>query len=179
MSDKQTRPNEAARSSSLPRRNQEHMADSHTRTRREAQDSQLNRKTDFSAVSLWSNVRAHFYFPLVTPLFHLLPLLSSSPSGCDANRPFFCDALAPPSTYLHARTSARHNPTAGREAVSQNRQENSGKPGYNLALMEPKRFPPGRRAPVLLGKAQRPAEKITSGKMFMQHARLPRFLPGK
>lgn len=32
------------------------------------------------------------------------------------------------------------------KALSQNRQENSGKPGYNLALKEPKRFPPGHRA---------------------------------
>lgn len=143
------------------------MADSHTRTHREAQDSQLDRKADFPAVSLWLNARAHFHFPLVIPFS------------------IFCQwavllrRARAPSIYLHARTSARHNPTAGREAVSQNRQENSGKPGYNLALMEPKRFPPGRRAPVLLGKAQRPAEKITSGKMFMQRTRLPRFLPGK
>lgn len=154
------------------------MADSRTCTHREAQDSQLNRKTDFSAVSLWLNVRAHFYFPLIIPFSIFCRYCPPAPAAATPVGRFLQRARAP-STYLHARTSARHNPTAGREAVSQNRQENSGKPGYNLALMEPKRFPPGRRAPVLLGKAQRPAEKITSGKMFMQHTRLPRFLPGK
>lgn len=82
-----------------------------------------------------------------------------------------------PFACLHRRTIAWHSPTAGREAVSKNRQENSGKPGYNLALMEPKRFPPWASGSRPTGKS--PAEKITSGKMFMQHTWLPCFLPGK
>lgn len=46
-------------------------------------------------------------------------------------------------TNLH--TYGRRSAAQG-EAGSRAGQENSGKPGYNLALMEPKRFPSGRWA---------------------------------
>lgn len=56
-----------------------------------------------------------------------------------------------------------HRFTTGK-ALSQNRQENSGKPGYNLALMEPKRFPPGRWAPSYWEKPKDRQRKLHPGK---------------
>lgn len=66
VSDKQTWPNEAACSSNFSLQNQEHMADLHTCTHREAENSQL-KSTNFSAVSLYFNGSAYFYFPPIIP----------------------------------------------------------------------------------------------------------------
>lgn len=67
-------------------------------------------------------------------------------------------------TYIHThiRITGR-NLTTGK-ALSQNRQENSGKPGYNLALMEPKRFPPGRWALSYWEKPKDRQRKLHPGK---------------
>ncbi len=69
-------------------------------------------------------------------------------------------------THLHMylRThNTWHNPSTGK-ALSQNKQGNSGKPGYNLALMEPKRFPPGRWALSYWEKPKDRQRKLHPGK---------------
>lgn len=67
--------------------------------------------------------------------------------------------------YIGTCTRTTHDtiPTTGK-ALSQSRQENSGKPGYNLALMEPKRFPPGRWAPSYWEKPKDRQRKLHPGK---------------
>lgn len=95
-------------------------------------------------------------FPaLATPTHYRHP----KPSAFKLVKPPFVTRLHP---YLHTH-NAWHNPTTGK-ALSQNRQENSGKPGYNLALMEPKRFPPGRWALSYWEKPKDRQRKLHPGK---------------
>lgn len=88
--------------------------------------------------------------------------------------------LKPPleNTLTSMPTRTWHNLTTGK-ALSQNRQENSGKPGYNLALMEPKRFPPGRWAPSYWEKPKDRQRKLHPGKCLCSTLGSLAFLPRK
>lgn len=77
-----------------------------------------------------------------------------------------------------SRRATWHNPSTGK-ALTQNRQENSGKPGYNLALIEPKRFPPGRRAPSYWEKPKDRQRKLHPGKCLCSTLCSLAFLPRK
>lgn len=98
-----------------------------------------------------------FSFPFQCSL-HWYRYRHPKPTAFKFVKPPFVDLH--PYPYTH---NTWHNPTTGK-ALSQNRQENSGKPGYNLALMEPKRFPPGRWAPSYWEKPKDRQRKLHPGK---------------